>query len=136
MLGGLLRDLPGGSATADGDAPGLHGLGDFANEFNPQQTIVERGGPHLDVIGKVELPLEGTRRDALIEIVVLVLVALATFHRQHVLLGRHGDLIRAETSQRQRDLVAVFSEPLDVVDPMGRRVVRRLGLVVPPTIQP
>jgi len=29
-LGCLLRDLPGRGATADGDAPGLHGLGDFA----------------------------------------------------------------------------------------------------------
>jgi hypothetical protein len=26
--------------------------------------------------------------------------------------------------------------PIEPIDPMGRRVVRRLGLVVPPTIQP
>src|SRR3954447_16712735 len=39
---------------------------------------------------------------------------LAAFDRQHVLFGGDGDFIRRKASQRQRDLVAVLSEPLDV----------------------
>src|ERR1700761_9510412 len=128
MSGRFLRDLAGRSGTVDGDAPRLHGLGDFSDQFDPEQPVVERRGLDLDVVGKVELPLEGPSRNALVEIFVLVLVALAAFHREHVLLSRHRDLIRAETSQGQRDLVTIFADPLDVV---GRVVILGpvLGLV-------
>jgi hypothetical protein len=72
-LGCGLRDLPGRGATADGDAPGLHGLGDFAEELDPEQAVVERRGLHLDVVSKVELPFERPSRNALVDIFVLVL---------------------------------------------------------------
>ena len=106
--GCLPRDLRARSASVDGDSPGLYGFGDFADECDPEQAVVERRSLDLDVIGEVELPFERASRDTMIQIFVLVLVALAAFHTQHVLLGGHRDLIRAETSQRQRDLVTIF----------------------------
>ncbi len=45
-------------ATGDLDLAGLHGLRDFADEFNRQQSVLEAGTRHLDVVGKPETPFK------------------------------------------------------------------------------
>ena len=85
-----------------------------------QQPVVERGVLDLDVVGQVELPLEVPGRDTAVQELALGLFRLVAFDRHDVLLGRDRDFVGREAGHRQRDLVAVFAEPFDVV---GRIVV-------------
>src|SRR5246127_1424249 len=103
----LVVDLLG---AADRNATGLHGLGKLADELYPQQPAVKRRRFHLYIIGKVELTLERFGRNAVIEVIMFLLVVLVSLNRQHILLGRDGDLVRSESSERQRDLVTIFAK--------------------------
>ena len=91
-----------------------------------QQPVVERGVLDLDVVGQVELPLEVPGRDTAVQELALGLFRLVAFDRHDVLLGRDRDFVGRKAGHRERDLVAVFAEPFDVV---GRIVVlaRALG---------
>src|SRR5450631_3146547 len=104
-----------GRCAVDGDPPRLHRLRDFPEQLDLQQAVLERGAPHLDIVGEVELPLEGPRGNAPIEIFVLGPVRLVAFDGDHVLLGRHRDLVGREAGNHQRNLVAVVAAPFDVV---------------------
>src|ERR1700756_3492094 len=108
----LVVDLLG---AADRNATGLHGLGKLADELYSQQTAVKRRRFHLYIIGKVELTLERFGRNAVIEVIMFLLVVLVSLNRQHIRLGRDGDLVRSESSERQRDLVTIFAKTFDVV---------------------
>jgi hypothetical protein len=46
---------------------------------------------------------------------VLGLVSLVALDGDHVLLGRHRDIVGRKTGNRERNLVAVVAEPFDVV---------------------
>jgi hypothetical protein len=48
-----------GRGAVDRDLPRLHGLGDLPDQFDFEQTVVERRALDLDIVGQVELPLEG-----------------------------------------------------------------------------
>lgn len=72
-------------------------FGDFAAQFDLQQSVVERRALDLDVVGKIERP----RRDALIQELALLFLGLAAFDRQHILFGGDGDLVRCEAGKRQ-----------------------------------
>ena len=85
-----------------------------------QQPVVERGVLDLDVVGQVELPLEVPGRDTAVQELALGLFRLVAFDRHDVLLGRDRNFVGREAGYRQRDLVAVFAQPFDVV---GRIVV-------------
>ena len=63
---GRLFDL-GDLGAANRDLPGFLRLGNLAGEINMQQAIGKIGSRHLDVVGELEAPLEGARRNALIE---------------------------------------------------------------------
>jgi len=67
------------------------------------------------VVGERELALEVAGRDAAMQEGLLVLLALAAFERQNVLLDRQRDLGRREAGERDRDLEAVLVETFDVV---------------------
>ena len=54
-------------AVADRDLARLLRLGNLAHEVDVQEAVLERGALHLDIVGKLEHPLESARRDALIE---------------------------------------------------------------------
>src|SRR5258707_8334712 len=64
-----LRSLGGGGNR---NAAGLLGLGDLADEIDVEQAVLKRSALHHDEIGKLEYPLEGTRRDAAIQHLGLV----------------------------------------------------------------
>ena len=51
-----------GRRAIDGNSPWLHRLGDFPDKFDSQETILECGVLHLNVISEVELPLERPAR--------------------------------------------------------------------------
>ena len=85
-----------------------------------QQPVVERGVLDLDIVGQVELPLEVPGRDTAVQELALGLFGLVAFDRHDVLLGRDRNFVGREAGHRQRNLVAVFAEPFDVV---GRIVV-------------
>ena len=89
-LGFELMDV----AAVDGDPPRLHGLGDFPDQFDLEQPVVERGVLDLDVVGQVELPLEMSGRDAAIQELALGFLGLAAFDGDDVLLCGDRDFIR------------------------------------------
>jgi hypothetical protein len=66
----LEADEPG-----DGNPPRLHGLRDFADQFDLQQAVVEGRALDLDVVRQAELALEGPRRNALVQEFALVFSA-------------------------------------------------------------
>ena len=98
-----------GRRAIDGNSPWLHRLGDFPDKFDSQQTILECGVLHLNVISEVELPLEWPRGNTSIEIFALGLVRLVALDGDYILLGRHRDFVRPETCNRKRNLVAVVA---------------------------
>lgn len=86
----------GHSRFADRNPAGLHGLRHFSNQLNLEQTIDELCSLNADVVGQIELPLEGTGRDAPIEILALSFIELPTFNGERVLLSRDSDFIRGK----------------------------------------
>ena len=113
-LGLDLLDVAGGPA-ADRNAPRLHRLRHFPDQFDLQQAVVEGRALHLHIVGEVELALERTCRNAAIDVFALGLVVLAAFDGDDVLLGRDRNLPERKARDRQRNLVAVFREPFDVM---------------------
>src|SRR3546814_2963753 len=83
-LGGLVLQHLGLLASGDGDAPRPLGLGDLAHQLDGEQAVLELRTGHLDVVGKVEAPLEGTGGDAAMEILhpVLLGVLLGTLRSE------------------------------------------------------
>ena len=112
--------------SIDGDPPRLHGLGNFPDQFDLEQAVVEGRVLDLDVVGQVELPLERAGRDAAVQVFAFGLFGFVALDRHDVLLGRHRDFVGREAGHRERYLVAVVAEPFDVI---GRVVVlgRPLG---------
>jgi hypothetical protein len=117
----------GSRRAVDGDAPRLHGFRDFPDQLDLQQAVVEGRTLYLDIVRQVELPLEMPGRNAPVKELALDLFGLAAFDRDDVLLGRDRDFVGRETRHRQRDLVAVLSQALDVIGritfvggPLGR----------------
>src|ERR1700693_3222653 len=78
-----------GRCAVDGNPPRFHRLGDFPEQLDLQQAVLERGTPHLDIVCEVELPLEGPCGNAPIEVFVLGFVCLVALYGDDVLLGRH-----------------------------------------------
>src|SRR6476620_9570550 len=66
------------------------------------------------------LALEGTCRNTPVKVFTLGLLGLAAFDGNHVIFGRHRNLVRRKPGHRQRNLIAVVGEPFDIV---GRVVI-------------
>src|SRR6185312_15586031 len=115
--GGLGFDLGhvARGGAADRNAARLHRFGDFPLQLDDEQAVLEAGALDLDVVGQRELTLEVARRDATMQEGPLLLLALAAFERQHVLLDRESDFIVRKSGDRHRDLEAVLVETFDVV---------------------
>jgi hypothetical protein len=79
------------------------------------RAVLEPGTLDLDMVGERALALEVTGRDAAIQELALGFAGLAAFNGDDVMLDGDRDFIGRETRDRQRDLVAVFGEPFDVV---------------------
>src|SRR6476659_3937351 len=65
-----------GRCAVDGNSPRLHRLGNFPEQLDLQQAVLERGAPHLDIVGEIELSLERPGGNALIQIFVVGFVSL------------------------------------------------------------
>src|SRR5205807_9210572 len=68
------------------------------------------------MVGERELPLERTCRDAAIQEIPAFLFSLAAVEREHVLLGRQRDFVRAEAGQRYRNPEAILVHAFDIVE--------------------
>jgi hypothetical protein len=84
-LGLDLMDVVGGRRAVDCDPPLLHGLGDFPDQLDLEQAVVEGRALHLDVVGQAELPLEVPGRDAPVQALALGFFGLAAFDGDDVL---------------------------------------------------
>lgn len=111
-LGGFaveLMDIRRGRSI-DRDLARLHGLWNFASQFDAEQAIFKRRVLDLDIIGQVELTLEVAPGNTPIEIFALLFIGLLTFDRQNILFCRDGDIVGTEARDRQRNLVAVVAD--------------------------
>ena len=63
LLSSLL-DLLGRGAGADRDRPRPHALRQVPHQVDVEQPVLEVGALHLDVVGKLEAPLEAAGRDS------------------------------------------------------------------------
>src|SRR4051812_25622738 len=104
-----------GRRGIDGDSPRLHGFRDFPDQFDLEQSVLERGAVHLNIIGQVKLPLERPRGNAPVEIFAFGPVRLVSLDGHRVLLGRHRDLVGCKARNRKRNLVAILADAFDVV---------------------
>jgi hypothetical protein len=84
--------------SIDRDPARLHGLRNFASQFNAEQAIFKRRVFDLDIIGQVELTLERAGGNTPIEIFALLLLGLLTLDRQNVLFSRDGDVLGTEAA--------------------------------------
>src|SRR6185369_2557927 len=107
-----------------GNLARLFRLGELAHEVNMQEAVRELRAGDLDVVGKLEAALERAGRDALIEHLTLLLVALLLLlaaDRERVFLGLDRQLVLRKARNRNRDAIGVIAGPLDVVGRVGRR---------------
>src|SRR5947207_3143661 len=102
-------------AGPNGDPTRLLLLGHLAHEFDGQQAVLQPRLADLDVIGEVEAPLEGVRRNAPIEVLGVLRLRFLTGDDQHIRLGYQGDLVRLPAGQRQRHPIHVLAGFFDVV---------------------
>src|SRR5256885_12709422 len=70
-LGVDLPDVRSGR-TLDRNPTRFHGFRELAHKFDLQQAVVEGGTLDLDVVREIELPLEGPRRNAVVEQLALL----------------------------------------------------------------
>jgi hypothetical protein len=77
-----------------------------------QESVLKAGALHLDEIGELEHPLEGTVGDALIEHLAALLFILGVFlaaDGQGVLLRDDRQFRLVKTGYRDRDAIGVFA---------------------------
>src|SRR6476659_2544719 len=96
-----------GRCAVDGNSPRLHRLGNFPEQLDLQQDVLERGAPHLDIVGEIELSLERPVVNAPIQIFVFGRVSLVALYVVLVRFGGHRDIVGCKTGNRERNLVAV-----------------------------
>ena len=75
-----MLDLRALVLPVEGDATRLHRFRKLPYQVDLQEPRLEGSALDVDMIGEVEDPLEGSGRDALIEILVLVLFGLTALH--------------------------------------------------------
>jgi hypothetical protein len=90
-LGLDLMDFVRGRCAVDGDPPRLYGLGDLANQLDPEQAVVEGRALHLHVVRQAELPFELPGRDAPVQELATSLLGLVAFDGDDVLVGGDGN---------------------------------------------
>jgi hypothetical protein len=83
-----------GRRTRDGNPTRLHGLRQLADQFDPEQAVVERRSLDLNVVRQIELPLERPRRNPLIQEFALLFLGLPAFHGQDALFCGDLDFVR------------------------------------------
>ena len=92
---------------------GFIASGNLPHELDFEQAVVERSTLDLDVVFEIELALEGSRRDALIQELMIwsglgLPIGLVAANSQLVLLSRDRDLVRREAGDSQRNPIAIL----------------------------
>jgi hypothetical protein len=88
-----------------------------------QETVRELRAGDLDIVGKLEAPLERAGRDALIEHLTLLLAGfllLLAADRERIFLRLDRQIGVGKTRDRDRDAIRVLAGTLDVVGRIGR----------------
>jgi hypothetical protein len=99
----------------DFNLSGFHRLGQFALQFDLEQSVLERCALHLDKVGEIEATLERPTGYTAVEILRLILLlANATSDRQGVPMNRNADLLGLEASDRKRNAVLVLTGSHDI----------------------
>jgi hypothetical protein len=93
--------------ATNGDPTRLHSLGDFSNQLDLEQAIIEGRTLYLNVISQAELPFELASGDAAIQVLSLCLFDLGAFDGDNVLLGGDGNLFRREAGRNCLSLSAL-----------------------------
>ncbi len=112
--------------TTDLDLARLHGLGDLAAQFDVEESVLQAGVHHADIIRELELALEAPIGDAAIEkAAFLVVLTAGTRDGQDVLLDLQPQFARREAGNGHGDAVVVLAADLHVVG----RITARLGAI-------
>jgi len=113
-----------GRVGLDVDLLRFQGLGNLANEIDRQETVLQIGAIHPDMIGKLEPVFERAAGNAAMQITFRGRLLLLAGYGQQV--GLEGDIEIAllETRYRDRDAIAVIAGLDDV---LGRPVADRAG---------
>ena len=106
-----------------GDLARLHGLGNFPDQIHVQQTVLQPGIDHLDVLVQLELALEVALGDSLIQELALAVAFLAPSDGQGALFAGDFDIVLAKSGDRHGDAIAVFLDQLHVVGRVARLAV-------------
>ena len=104
-----------GFARANFNTLRLHRLWQFACQVDLQKPVLEGGILDLHEICEAKASLEIAGGNSTMHIVLVDLLVFPTRPDQGVLLHRDANLVRLEASNRQRNAVAVFAGPQDVV---------------------
>jgi len=104
-------------AVDDRDAAGLHRLGHVPHQLHDEHAVLEPCALYLDMVGELELVLEGALRDAAMQILHLALVTLGRLAAddQHVLMLGDVDVALGEAGDGDLDAIRVFGGLDDVV---------------------
>src|SRR5512132_1073390 len=100
----------------DLDPPRLHRFRQFTHELDHQQAVVQVSAHDLDVVGELEVPLEGTAGDAAIEIgMPRIPLLLPALDQKRVLARLDTELVLAEAGDGECDAILVLARLLDIV---------------------
>ena len=98
-----------------------------------QEPVLQARAVDLDIVGKLETTLEGSRGDALVEHVAgpfLGVSLLLAAERQPVLFRLDREIGVGEACDRHRDAIGVLARPLDIVRRIaGRRALHAAELI-------
>ena len=125
-----LRLLGPGAAGPDRDLPGLEGLRNLADEVDMQKAVLEDRTAYLDVVGKLEAPLEGAPGNAAVEnLATLGVLGPVALHVQDAFLCLDGKVLVREAGDGEGDAVGILTGPLDVLGRIGVAILRPRELV-------
>ena len=99
----------------DGDAPGLHRLGQLPFHFDGQKAVVELRLLYDHIVGQAEPPDERPVGDTAIQNRFVVHVRLLPRHCQLVGLNRDGQFIVGKAGNGERDPITVLTQLFNVV---------------------
>jgi hypothetical protein len=104
-----------GDCRVDFDAARLHCFRHLSGQVELKQAVLEGCVFNLDIIGKVETPLERASRDALVEIFGLFGVALPARYDEQVLLRGDIDIGGRKTCDGEVNAEGIFTGTHDVI---------------------
>jgi hypothetical protein len=116
-------------AAADRDPPRLHSFGDLTDQIDLKKAVVVMRLLDFNVVFQIEATRKGSSRDAPMQVLPVILVRLAAFYRQKILLAGDSDLVGGKSGDRDRDAVSVVAGPHNIVRRVSALIFSQLGVV-------